>query len=125
MDLKHKIKKLEGRHLKFGGAKNLHKLNIACKKLELHEISKIQLNTLYLKQCYATKSPQSIMWLQWKLNKKISSRYIMTLKIKEHNSSSKSSDILAEFTNFYKALYSSSNPSLEKIQQFLQKYRFF
>lgn len=42
MDLKDKIKKLEDRHLKFGRAKTLCKLNIALSKLGLHETSKNQ-----------------------------------------------------------------------------------
>lgn len=56
-DIKDKIKTLEDRLLKFGGAKTLHKLNVACKRLELYEISKFQRNILYLKH-YETKAPQ-------------------------------------------------------------------
>lgn len=56
-DIKDKIKWLEDRHLKFGSAKTLNKLNIAHKKIELYEMPKPQRNILYLKQYFATKSP--------------------------------------------------------------------
>lgn len=59
-DLKDKIKTLEDRLLKFGGAKTLRKLNVARKLLELYETSKIQQNILYLKQRYVTKMSQSL-----------------------------------------------------------------
>lgn len=39
-DLKTTIAQLELRHLRYGGRKNLHRLNLARKKLELHETSK-------------------------------------------------------------------------------------
>lgn len=52
--MRDKIKGLDGRHLKLGGSRTLCKLNIARKKLELHEREKIQQNRR----------------LQWKLNKK-------------------------------------------------------
>lgn len=45
-DLKDKIRELEERHLIFGGNRPLRKLNIARKRLELYEISKIQRNIL-------------------------------------------------------------------------------
>lgn len=41
-DMKDKIKALEDKLLKFGGAKTLRKLNVALKRLELYETLKIQ-----------------------------------------------------------------------------------
>lgn len=71
------------------------------------------------------KSPQSLRWLQWKLNKKSSSGFVTVLRIQGNKSSPKSSEILTEFFNFYKTLYSASNTSGEKISQFLHKYKFY
>lgn len=67
--------------------------------------------------------PQSLRWLQWKLAKKASSRFVTSLKTKDGRSKTKSSEILAEFTDFYTNLYRSSNPPLEKIKLFLPKYQ--
>lgn len=123
-DLKNKIKILEEQLLKYGGARIQCKLNIACKRLELYDTSKIQRNILYLKRCYATKSPQALRWIRWKVNKNMSSRFITTLRKKGREPSSRSSEILEEFTDFYKNLYLSSEPSMEKVKQFLQKHNF-
>lgn len=46
------------------------------------------------------------------------------LKSRNNSTCSKSKDILAEFTDFYKTLYTTSRPSEAEIAQFLSKYKF-
>lgn len=91
------------------------------KKLELYETSKVQKNLLYLKQKFVTRSPHSIHWLKWKLDKVRASRMITALKSKDNKTLHKTKDIIKEFFSFYKSLYSLSKPSEIDISHFFGK----
>lgn len=118
LEIKSKIQLLEERLLKFGGNKTLRKLRIQRNKLELYETSKIQQDLLYLKQKFATKSPHSIRWLKWKLEKVKASRMVTALKSKDQTVLHKIKDIVRECFLFYQSLYSSDHPPNAEISSF-------
>lgn len=72
---------------------------------------------------FATKSPYSLCWLKWEVNKK-SSKFITFLKSNNTHIANKSKDILGEFTTFYKNLYTSVNPSFSSFVDFLHSTSF-
>lgn len=115
---------MEDKLLKFGGNKILRKLYVSQKKLELYDTSKIQRDLLYLKQKFVTRSPHSIKWLKWKLEKARASKMVTAVKTNNSTLIPKSKDIVKEFHSFYKSLYSSDKPSSADALNFLKKTGF-
>lgn len=115
---------MESRHLRFGGKKTLHKLEATRKKLALYETSQTQRNLLFLKQKYASRSPRFLRWLKWRASKVVSSNFITSIKSRKNSIVTHPKSILSEFYSFYKQLYSSSNPSMEDINEYLSRSGF-
>lgn len=63
-------------------------------------------------------------WLKWKAAKSSSSKFITSLRKTDGSTVSQSQHILEEFTDFYRNLYSSSNPSSQAISSYLNSTNF-
>lgn len=123
-DLKAKIAFLEDWHRRRGGKRYLRRLEIERKKLALYETSQAQHNLLFLKHKYASRSPRFLRWLKWKASKIASLRFVTSLRTRHGSLATQPSQILLEFTDYYRQLYASANPSEASIAAYLAATKF-
>lgn len=124
-DLNSNIAFLEARHGRYRGVKTLRKLELERKKLALYDTSYSQCSFFFfLKHKYTSCLPRFLRWLKWKAAKSSSSKFITSLRKNDNSIVFQSHQILKEFTDFYRNLYSSGNPPSQAISSYLDSTNF-
>lgn len=91
------------------------------KSLEALEIKQTQKYILFFKQKTWHVSPKLLKILAWKVKKHSSSKLVPSVRLPSGDLSYNSKTINDTFVQYYKSLYSSSNPPSDLISSYLQK----
>lgn len=92
------------------------------RKLDVLELNQIQRNILYLNQRYWLRSPRSLKLLSWRVKTKRNSTHVHAIRDAAGRKQRSISVILKSFQKYYSKLYSTCNPNLASIRDFLNTY---
>lgn len=112
---------LEKEHKRTGDKQIYTQILAERKILDSIEIPQIQKNLLFLKQRLWQKSAKNIKILAWRVKERKNSAQVKAIRSPNGNTQYLPSEIAQSFATYYKKLYSSENPSLRDIQDYLEQ----